>query len=307
MIAAEAEVALARLLQATERLHSLQPGGLTVLDAPVVPEVKVSSSNQPADQVPNASLWFHDGRVGMDVTPALLGLSPVEIEFALAHELGHAVSAREIQRSGLGADSVSVAGEEVLADLGAAQILRESGRSWAEITSALDGGNLTDADWSGNHPPGEVRKGFLRLFETCLAEGRTAAESVHEVCTIAESALAKRPPAADLLHLLNSIPKSGQEPGGPSSLDDLERLEDAVHEAAEALVRTRDPAGESRGEDAPTPRSPGRDHVNGRPVDDVGMERDQEEPQTRDREVRRRERRERDRRARERQRPPEVW
>ncbi|MCC6496444.1 MAG: hypothetical protein IT193_09310 [Propionibacteriaceae bacterium] len=279
-----------------------------MLDAPVVAEVRVSSSNQPADQVPNAALWFHDGRVGMDVTPALLGLSQVEIEFALAHELGHAVSAREIQRSDLRAESVSTASEEVLADLGAAQILRESGRSWAEITSALDGGNLTDADWSGNHPPGEVRKGFLRLFESRLAEGRTAAESVHEVCTIAESALAKRSSAADLLHVLNSIPRSGPEPGGPPTIDDLAGLEDAVHEAAEALVRTREPLRESRGNGAPDPRSPRRDRVDGRSdVDDVGTERDREELRTRAREVRERERRERDRRDRERQRPTEGW
>ena len=134
--------------------------------------------------IPNGNLTpFPGNRMGISVTRGLMALPDAGVMFALCHEMGHGFS-----EAALAALDLSAAGgcvTEVIADLGSAYLLSQSGFSWPIITDIATRGvtlGIFDQDWSGDHPPGTMRADCVRSLATLMQGGESFTLSAKAVC-----------------------------------------------------------------------------------------------------------------------------
>lgn len=149
-------------------------GGLPVTGA-------VRLDNGIGNAVPNSTLGTHEHNsvtdVVIDVNSRLLQLGDNAIKFALAHELGHAFS--EKLAADLGYDHkrpLDGPRTEIIADLGAAYLLKQAGVSWDDICNVANNGVATgifNAGWSGDHPPGAKRAECVKSLAELMKAGHS--------------------------------------------------------------------------------------------------------------------------------------
>ncbi len=188
LIQAKYALQLTRLEQSFTKMLAAVPQAFeqsslpTVADLPVFPRIIFSDHSH----IPNAHIAPISSMdaMGIEVTAAVLELIPVPkknervddfdnvaamlaAEFVVAHELAHACTKNILDRlklllpCGELAPTLSPAVHEVVADLGAVQLLRYGlDYSWDELSALalqLVPRRLVDSGWSGQHPPGYVR------------------------------------------------------------------------------------------------------------------------------------------------------
>jgi hypothetical protein len=144
----------------------------------IVPELKVEE-----DHTPNGNLAALGERtMGVQVTRGLLNLPDNAVKFALGHELGHGFS--EAALNFIGMHGVSGCVTEVIADLGSAYLLSRLNVEWEDIekTAAAGVGNIFDRNWSGDHPPGEMRKHCVVSLAVLMKEGASFQEAAKAIC-----------------------------------------------------------------------------------------------------------------------------
>jgi hypothetical protein len=149
-------------------------GGLPVTGA-------VRLDNGIGNAVPNSTLGTHEHNsvtdVVIDVNSRLLQLGDNAVKFALAHELGHAFS--EKLAADLGYDHkrpLDGPRTEIIADLGAAYLLKQAGVSWDDICNVANNGVATgifNAGWSGDHPPGAKRAECVKSLAELMKAGHS--------------------------------------------------------------------------------------------------------------------------------------
>lgn len=133
---------------------------------------------------PNGNLTPIPGnRMGISVTRGLLNLPDTAALFALCHELGHGFSEAALETIGM--KGVGGCVTEVIADLGAAYLLSQSGVTWAAITDVAVRGvtlGIFDAGWSGDHPPGRMRADCVQSLATLMQDGDEFGLAAKAVC-----------------------------------------------------------------------------------------------------------------------------
>jgi hypothetical protein len=133
---------------------------------------------------PNGNLTPIPGnRMGISVTRGLLALPDTAAMFALCHELGHGFSEAALET--LGMKGMGGCVTEVIADLGAAYLLSQSGVSWASITDTAVRGvalGIFDAGWSGDHPPGRMRADCVQSLAELMQGGVDFTTAAKAVC-----------------------------------------------------------------------------------------------------------------------------
>lgn len=149
-------------------------GGLPVTGA-------VRLDNGIGNAAPNSTLGTYEHNnvtdVVIDVNSRLLQLGDNAIKFALAHELGHAFS--EKLAADLGYDHkrpLDGPRTEIIADLGAAYLLKQAGVSWDDICNVANNGVATgifNAGWSGDHPPGAKRAECVKSLAELMKAGHS--------------------------------------------------------------------------------------------------------------------------------------
>lgn len=131
------------------------------------------------NSVPNSTLGTEDQNnsinVVIDVNSRLLQLDDNAIKFALAHELGHAFSEKVAADIGYDHSRPLVgARTEIIADLGAAYLLKQIGLSWDDICSVAEDGVATgifNHGWSGDPPPGAKRAECVNSLAELMKAG----------------------------------------------------------------------------------------------------------------------------------------
>ncbi len=174
----QAELVLGDLIKNVKKMF-YKDGDFKIADLPVVATVVVNDQTHP-DAVPTVT----ENGIGLEVTRGLIQLKDDNaIKFALAHELGHGFSLTVLTRCGLTGASGEVT--EVVADLGAAYLLANSGVAWEDILHTVD-------DWqnshiftpykSGDHPPGDKRATCVHSLYTLIQSGYTFEDAVKGIC-----------------------------------------------------------------------------------------------------------------------------
>jgi hypothetical protein len=146
----------------------------------MVPQVRVDN----ATHHPDGTLYTAGMNMGVEVTLPLLQLNDdVAIEFAVAHELGHAFS--DTLLTSLGLAGLDGAAPEIIADLGSAYLLSLDGRGWPAILNAARDGIRTGiftVGWSGEHPPGAERAQYVQTLHDLMAGGHDFNASATGIC-----------------------------------------------------------------------------------------------------------------------------
>lgn len=112
-------------------------------------------------------------QMGIEVTQPLLDLDDNSVLFGLAHELGHGFSATLMSDWGLQSIDKDCT-PEIVADLGAAFVLNKLGISWLDILKTVRAWRQTEiftAGWSGQHPPGDMRKAAVESLVELMVGG----------------------------------------------------------------------------------------------------------------------------------------
>ncbi|MEW6339128.1 MAG: hypothetical protein RXR20_23725 [Paraburkholderia sp.] len=153
-------------------------GAFTALGGcPVIGSVRIDNGEL-GNAFPDSTLGTDDhGNVLIDVNDRLLKLDDNSIKFALAHELGHAFSGKLAADLGYD-DNNPLDGPrtEIIADLGAAYLLRQAGVSWDDIGDVVNNGVATGiftAGWSGDHPPGAKRAECVKSLADLMKAGHS--------------------------------------------------------------------------------------------------------------------------------------
>src|ERR1700738_2902299 len=160
-------------------------GAFNALDGcPVIGSVRIDNGGV-GDTMPDATLGTDgNGNVLVDVNDRLLKLDDSSIKFALAHELGHAFSGK--LAADLGYDNkkpLEGPRTEIIADLGAAYLLKQSGMGWEDICTIANKGvaiGIFNEGWSGDHPPGAKRAECVKSLADLMKAGHTFKDALNE-------------------------------------------------------------------------------------------------------------------------------
>ncbi|MGZ5790353.1 MAG: M48 family metalloprotease [Burkholderiaceae bacterium] len=174
----QAEDVLRDFLPRVRRLF-YNGGTFEMAGMPVVARITI----EPEQYVDAVPAIVGDG-IGVGVTQPLLDVgNDNAIKFALAHELGHGFSERVLRNCNL--QGVSGPVTEVIADLGAAYLLANSGVSWQYILDTVDDwqtSGIFTANKNGDHPPGAQRATYVHSLFSLLQSGHDFNEAAAGIC-----------------------------------------------------------------------------------------------------------------------------
>ncbi len=175
----QAELVLSDLIQRVKSKFYAN-GEFKIAEMPVVATVVVDDKTAYPDAVPTAT----ENGMGLEVTKPLLQVkNDNAIKFALAHELGHGFSETVLTRCGLKGVSGEVT--EVVADLGAAYLLADSGVPWKDILDTVDDwqtSQIFTPNKSGDHPPGAKRAEYVHSLYSLIQSEHTFEDAVKGIC-----------------------------------------------------------------------------------------------------------------------------
>ncbi|PMS18054.1 hypothetical protein C0Z18_17595 [Trinickia dabaoshanensis] len=150
----------------------------------VIGVVRLDTSGGAINAVPNSTLGMDDhGHVIIDANARLLALDDNSVKFALAHELGHAFSGKLAADLGYsGKSALTGARTEIIADLGAAYLLKQCGVGWDDICDTANRGvaaGIFNAGWSGDHPPGAKRAECVKTLADLMKAGHSFKDAMN--------------------------------------------------------------------------------------------------------------------------------
>jgi hypothetical protein len=186
----EAEEALKQLIDKISTLfYDGKPFTIFGGTCPVVSQITVE-----AGDIPNGNLApmeqpsydpYNPTPYGLAVTQGVLNIdNNTALKFVLGHELGHGFS--EVLLTKIGLRGVSGFLTEVVADLGSAYLLSQTGSTWDDILDAVDKWSkyqIFDPNQSGDHPPGDKRAEYVHTLKTLIADnGQSFEDAVKGIC-----------------------------------------------------------------------------------------------------------------------------
>lgn len=145
----------------------------------VIPKIRVEPGG-----IPNGNLTVIGSGMGVAVSQGLLNVKTgAALTFRLAHELGHGFKQTLLEKMAMGGVSGCVT--EVAPDLGAAYTMNLAGWSWPVIKDATSkdvAHRIFDVNWSGDHPPGDMRATCVATFVALVTGGASFTDATKAIC-----------------------------------------------------------------------------------------------------------------------------
>ena len=177
-----AEAALAPLVATVGRL-CYDDGSMIVNDEfTVVPAIRVEPGHEP-----NANFTpIDEHSMGLAVSEGLLAVpDDTAIKFAFAHELGNGFNGPLLESLALDPDELPSSAPEVIADLGAANVLLQTGNSWDDVLVTVDNwskSRIFDEFWAGQHPPGTERAALVHSLRDLMTAEMSFDDAAKTLC-----------------------------------------------------------------------------------------------------------------------------